>query len=90
MQRNKGQGLLAQIEDSNKHTYYSQLTEKDVKKFIRDLIFKDTIQPRDKVTGKWIKGPRVSKQREYVYITNQAGYNEFNKRLQEEANKEWK
>lgn len=52
---NKGQGLLSQIENSNKYSYNSQLTDKDFRKFIRDLSLIDTEQPRDN-KGRFIKG----------------------------------
>ena len=81
-------GLLAQIENSNNYQLtYKELTEKVFKKFIRDLEFKNTVQPRDE-KGRFIKGDRISKEREFIIWTNEEGYNEFNRSLQEEANKQ--
>ncbi len=84
----KNKGLLDQIQSANTTTY-KELTEKDIRKFMKQMELRDTQQPRDN-KGKFIKGPRISKNREYVMYVNQQWMNEFDKQLKEEANKEWK
>ncbi len=83
----KNKGLLDQIQSANTTTY-KELTEKDIRKFMKQLELRDTQQPRDD-KGRFIKGPRISKKREYVIHVNQMWMNEFDKQLKEEANKEW-
>jgi hypothetical protein len=61
----KSKGLLVQIENSNSYNSNKELTLKDFKKFIRDLEYRSTVQPRDE-KGRFIKGDRISKEREFV------------------------
>ncbi len=67
----------------------NKFTEKDFIKMMKSLEFKDSIQPRDN-KGRFIKGPRISKKKEWIMWVNEEGYNQFNEALKRELDKEWK
>lgn len=70
----EGSGLLSQIQHNNTYNTNDKLTLKDFKRFMKDLEFKDTFQPRDN-KGRFISGPRYYKasQRQYVMYTGTTG-----------------
>lgn len=79
----QGNGLIDQIQSSN-NTSYTELTEKTIKKFMRDLMLKDTEQPRDKITGRFLKGQRISKPREFIYMLTEEQIKRFDEAIKTE------
>lgn len=92
MKIKKGEGLMSQITSAN-HLAYS-ITEEDIKKMINSLFSTVLAQPRDPITGKFIKGPKISKYNNNSTLTVYGGkafIDSFNKTMEDEVNKfQWK
>ena len=66
----QGEGLMSQIDNSNKKTY-TTLTEENIRDMMDTLAGGKLVQPKDPKTGRFIKGEKVRSggikpQREYV------------------------
>jgi hypothetical protein len=58
------------------------LTEKDIRRFMKDLMLQDSYQPRDIKTGRFIKGKRINKpQREFVVYCGTEFKNQFDQAM---------
>ena len=58
------------------------LTEKDIRKFMKDLMLQDSYQPRDIKTGRFIKGKRIKRpQREFVTFCGPEFMNQFDQAM---------
>jgi len=65
------------------------ITEKDITKLIKDISLRGWVKPRDKKTGKFLKGPLINtnKDTEYVVMCGQGFKDVFDKAMNKELNK---
>lgn len=86
----QGTGLMEQLTHSNHLA--SSITEKDIEKMINALYNRTMVQPKDPITGKFIKGPKINKYfSKFTILCGDAFMNKFDEAMKEESNKfEWK
>lgn len=86
----KEEELMSQITSANHLA--CNITEQDIKDMFKSIYFNPLIQPKDPITGKFIKGPKVSKYNSNLTILCGTDFmNKFDEAMKEESNKfEWK
>lgn len=88
----KGKGLMSQITSANHLA--CNITEQDIKDMFKSIYFDPLIQPRDPVTGRFIKGAKVRKSayfNKFIVYGGQGFIDSFNKAMENKINKfEWK